>query len=188
MTALRKMLKCLGGPLAAGMILATASMAQAADLEEFYGHYEGSVVLDQEVEGEEGGNERKTAVDIIEEDKGFRLNWTTIITKKDGRVKKVSYSIHFQETEQDGTFSSAMKKNMFGKWIPLNPLKGDPYVWATLAGDTLSVYALIIPDEGGYEMQQYDRTLRADGNLDVIFKRIKDSKPLKTITGLLTRQ
>ena len=174
--------------LAMAAVLLMAGAARAAELKDFFGHYEGTVILDQKIDDEVSGNARKTTVDIIDEDKGFRLNWSTIITKEDGRVKAVSYSIHFQPTEQDNIFSSAMKKNMFGKWIPLNPLKGDPYVWATLDDETLSVYALIIPENGGYEMQQYDRTLLPNGNLDFTFKRVKDGVPLKTITGVLARQ
>ena len=170
------------------LLLLSPAGALAASLEQFFGSFEGSVVLDEAVDGVVSEDARKTLVEIAESDDGFKLDWTTIITKSSGKTKSVNYSIQFLPTEAGGTYSSAMRKNMFGKWIPLNPLKGEPYVWARLEGETLSVYALIIREDGGYEMQQYDRTLLPNGNLDLVFTRVKDGKPLKTIRGVLARK
>ena len=68
----------------------------------------------------------------------------------------------------------------------LNPLKGDPYVWARQEGGTLTVYAMVITEDGSYEMQQYDRKLTEDG-LDLAFSRIRDGEQLKVIKGTLKR-
>lgn len=166
-------------------LLTGAARADAHDPDVFFGTYDGVGVIEGEA-AEEGG--RKLRVEVKpDEDEGFIVDWTTVITKDDGRLKSVSYSIHFQETEKDAVYSSAMRKNMFGRWVPLNPIKGDPYVWARIQGRTMTVYALIIREDGGYEMQQYERTVTADGAMQLVFKRFRDGDPLKTIYGTLER-
>ena len=66
-------------------------------------------------------------------------------------------------------------------------MQGEPYVWARLNGDTLSVYSLFVTDEGGYEIQQYDRTLVAEG-LRLKFQRLRNGTPLRSVTTVLKRQ
>ena len=71
---------------------------------------------------------------------------------------------------------------------PINPLnEGDPFVWATIKGDTLTVYALLITEAGGYELQTYARTLTADG-MRLSFTRLRDGQQLKAITGVLLKK
>ncbi len=77
--------------------------------------------------------------------------------------KRKAYTIAFQPTQRPGVYSSAMRANVFGERVPMDPFKGDPFVWARLSGKTLSVYALIILADGGYDLQIYDRTLTPDG-------------------------
>jgi hypothetical protein len=79
-----------------------------------------------------------------------------------------------------------MHRDVFGYSGPLDPLKGEPYVWARIAGSTLTVYTLRIIDDGGYEIQTFDRTLTSDG-LDLRFSRQRDGKVLQPITGTLKR-
>ena len=79
-----------------------------------------------------------------------------------------------------------MKTNVFGGREALDPLKGDPYVWARLDGMLLTIYALIINDEGGYEMQTYERELTERG-MDLRFSRVSDGKILKSLRGVLER-
>jgi hypothetical protein len=80
-----------------------------------------------------------------------------------------------------------MRKDLFGQAVPLDPLEGDPYVWARIDGDTLSVHALLITETGGYELQAYNRTL-IEGGLRLEYSRVRDGKVLRTVTGVLTRR
>jgi hypothetical protein len=48
------------------------------------------------------------------------------------------------------------------------------------------MYALLVTDEGGYEMQTYERTLTA-GGMDLRYSRIRDGEVLRTITGKLKK-
>ena len=77
-------------------------------------------------------------------------------------------------------------KDMFGNRVPLNPMAGEPYVWARIAGSTLSVFFLLITDNGSYDMQVYHRTLTAAG-LDVHYTRFSEGEALRTIEAVLRR-
>lgn len=163
----------------------SGALASSHPIEPFFGHYHGTV----SVEGQTSEDIREVDVRIYPEEddaENFRIDWETIIHRK--KEKATAYSIHFAPSDREDIYASAMRKNMFGNWVPLNPLKGDPYVWARLKGNTLTVYAMIITDDGGYEMQQYDRTLRDDGHMKLIFTRIRNGERLKTIEGLLMRK
>ncbi len=73
---------------------------------------------------------------------------------------------------------------MFGNAVPLDPLKGDPYVWARVEGDTLTVFALHVLEDGGYEMQTYARKRIPEG-IDLKYSRIRDGETLRTVEGTL---
>jgi hypothetical protein len=79
-----------------------------------------------------------------------------------------------------------MKRNVFGHDVQLDPMKGEPYVWARIHGDTLSVYSLFVAEDGGYEIQQFDRTL-ATGGLDLDFQSVRNGEIQRTVSTFLTR-
>jgi hypothetical protein len=166
--------------------VATASGVAAADaaLAQFFGEYAGRAV--------QAPNEalapRDLGIKIGPHDKdGFSLDWTTVIHGADG-PKRQTYSINFAPLERAGFFASAMRNDTFGHAEPLDPLKGDPYIWARIAGRTLTVHAMLITDDGGYEMQVYERTLTEGGSgMSIKFTRNRDGRQLKTVTGLLKR-
>mmetsp|Transcript_7024 Transcript_7024/g.11370 ORF Transcript_7024/g.11370 Transcript_7024/m.11370 type:complete len:81 (+) Transcript_7024:73-315(+) len=79
-----------------------------------------------------------------------------------------------------------MRRNVFGHEVQLNPMKGEPYVWSRIDGETLTVYSLFVDVDGGYSLQQYDRTL-ADGGLNLRFQTIRDGEILRAVETFLTR-
>ena len=162
--------------------LAMAERALADAIDPFVGEFIGRSV------GESGSeiDARDASVTIEQADDGFVIMWTTVTRRADGSVKRKSHSVRFQSTQRLGIFSSAMKRDKFGALAPLDPLRGDPYVWAKIEGKVLTVYAMIITDTGGYEMQTYDRTLTETG-LDLQFSRVADGQILKSIQAKLTR-
>ena len=170
--------------LTAFVSLSDRSPAWARDMpiETFFGHYAGQTI--SIVGGEV--KERDLSVSIKGNDTAFTVDWTAIIRKSSGKIKRTQYSIEFHPTKRKNIFSSAMKTNMFGHRQALDPLKGDPYVWARITGATLTVYALLITDDGGYEMQVYDRTLTDDG-LHLRFSRVRNGETLRLIEGTLIK-
>ncbi|MGI9316424.1 MAG: hypothetical protein ACR2QW_03735 [bacterium] len=154
----------------------------AADIDPFLGEYSGSAEVDNN-----GSKEtRDMSVKIRERKEGFSVEWESTIHKSDGRTKTKTYSIDFVATDRNNIFSSAMKTNVFGHAVPLDPMVGDPYVWSRITGDTLTVFSLHVDEEGGYEMQQYNRTL-AEGGLQLHYQRIRSGQIQKTVETFLKR-
>ena len=168
--------------IAGAFLLWFAPVILAADFDRFVGHYSGSA----QVENNGTTSKRDMSVNIDATDEGFEVNWKSISHKADGRIKEKEYTINFLPTQRGGIYSSAMGVNVFGNPIPLDPMKGDPYVWSRITGDTLTVFSLLIDDRGGYEMQEYNRTV-VPGGLDLEYERIRNGEKLKSISVFLEK-
>ncbi len=167
-----------------GLLVAAPSPLSAADaaLSQFFGEYVGHAT--------QAPNEPLAPRDLSIKIRphgsdSFTLEWTTVILRADG-PKRQSYSVVFSPSERSKIYSSAMRRDLFGQSEPLDPLKGDPYLWARINDRTLTVYAMLIADDGGYEMQIYERTL-TEGGMVLKFSRNRNGRELKAITGLLKR-
>lgn len=164
------------------LILLCPGVALAASIDQFEGTYKGEAEFVYE-----GEIERRDMSTTIEATKtGFVLSWTSVSYKDDGRTKAKTYTIEFIPSYRDNIYSSAMKKDLFGKATPLDPLRGEPFVWARLEGDTLSVFSLFINVVGEYEMQEFHRTL-VDAGLDLVFRRVHNGAVEKEIRTVLVR-
>jgi hypothetical protein len=156
----------------------------AADrpLRDFFGEYVG-----QSISGAEEGLTARDLNVVIKpwKERGFTLDWTTVIHARSG-TRRQSYSINFQPSPRPGIYGSAMRNDMFGGEAPLDPLKGGPYVWARIDGDTLTVNSMTITDEGGYEIQTFNRTLTPQG-MQLSFSRVRNGETLREIDGVLKR-
>jgi hypothetical protein len=170
-------------------VLLFAALPFAADAtdakpSDFFGRYVGQAVS---VSGEDDLSKRDISVEIENAGRGaFIVTWMTFTRRDDGSRKRKSYSITFRASPRTGIYSSAMRSDKFGNAVPLDPMTGEPYVWARIHGKTLTIHALHITEGGGYELQTYDRTLTPQG-LDLRFSRIRNGKILKEITGRLAR-
>ncbi len=154
----------------------------AADIDRFIGTYAGEAEFTYKGEAEQ----RDMSVSIAQKGDGFSVRWSSVTYKTDGRKKEKTYTIDFAPSARDHIYGSTMKTNVFGKAIPLNPLEGEPYVWSRIVEDTFTVYSLFINEAGGYEMQEYHRTLTS-GGLDLLFRRIGPGLPEKEIKAFLER-
>lgn len=172
--------------IVAGLGLGRPLHAEGPGIEAFFGRYEGRAIT----EGD--GQTTKRDLDVRIEPAGakgdgqFQITWGTVIRRRDAEDKRKSYSILFKRTSRPGIFASAMRADMFGNAVPLDPLKGEPFVWCRIAGRTLTVYALLITDSGSFDLQVYDRTLR-DGGLDLRFTRFDEGKPPIVVTATLEK-
>ena len=172
--------------LTAGLALLAMAMAAAGaaerSIDAFYGEYVGRTVS-----GDGAGlEERDINVAIKPVKRGFTVSWTTVTHRPEGGSRRKSHTIEFRRSNRDNIFQSSMRKDVFGQESPNDPMRGDPYVWARIKGDTLSVYALIVTDDGSYDMQAYHRTLTRDG-MTLRFARTVEGAEKKTITGELKR-
>jgi len=165
------------------ILLVLPGMAFAVDLQRFEGEYIGSA----EFEFDGNAERRDMSTMITAKGDGFELSWTSVTYKSDGRTKEKTYTIGFVPSERENIYQSAMKSNLFGKAVPLDPLRGEPFVWARFEGDTFSVFSLFINEVGEYEIQEFHRTLVAEG-LQLRFQRVHNGVAEKEIQTLLIRQ
>ena len=169
---------------AAGLWAALTLGAMAAQIEDFVGTYSGSA----EIIGNDGTPVmRDMSVTISEAKKGFNVAWVTATRRADGSSNSKSYAIDFAPSERDHVFSAAMQRNVFGKEVPLDPMKGEPYVWARILGDTMTVYSLFVTAEGGYEIQQFDRTL-AEGGLQLEYQSVGNGEIGRRVSTFLSKE
>jgi len=154
-----------------------------APIDPLVGKFSGEV----EIETDNGLQKRSVTVTIAKTSRGFTVDWTTTIPKTKGRRKIKKYTIQFSQAQRKKLYPAGMRRNLFGKLVPLNPLKGDPYMWAAIRNGTLFVYGMHVTDDGGYEFQINER--RVDGDtMHVTFRRFRDGQQLKAINATLKRQ
>jgi hypothetical protein len=176
-------LRILAVLIALGLIW--PAMAGSGAIEPFLGQYEGRTIV--KGDGEATTRDLDVTIEpVAERSDRFRITWSTIVRRSGGEPKRKSYSIAFMPTGRPGIYASAMRTDLFGNAVPLDPLKGDPFVWCRIAGKTLTVYALTITDNGGYDLQVYDRTLR-DGGIDLTFTRLDEGEPPTVVTAVLEK-
>ena len=159
------------------------SVAQA-QVERFVGSYEGSADV---ISADGSSIPRDMSVEIEETKEGFTVSWTSTTYRSDGSSKQKSYTIGFVPSDRDGIFAAAMRRNVFGHNVQMDPMKGEPYVWARIEGDTLSVFSIFVTEKGGYDIQQFDRTL-ADGGLRLDFKSLTDGAVKRSVSTFLKRK
>ncbi|KEA62331.1 hypothetical protein ADIMK_3471 [Marinobacterium lacunae] len=167
-----------------GILYLIASGIVFADdrkIEEFFGSYIGHAESSEEL-----GRDMSVTIGGIDDSTDYFVKWSTVIHKSHDRTKRVTYNIRFTQSKRKSLQVSAMARDVFGKPIPLDPLKGDPLFWARIKGDTHTVYAMIITDDGGFDLQVYNRTLTEDG-LSLEFIRQNDDQSVRKIHANLIR-
>jgi len=166
--------------------IATAPMSAAgatSELEQFFGKYAGPAVTD-----EQGSiTNRDLRVEISPHKQGFTVRWVSQSWLGGGEVKRKNYIIDFYPTTRPHIFQAGMRTDKFGHQVPLDPMRGEPYIWARVAGPSLFIHALHVLEDGGYEVQTYVRTATTQG-LNIQYSRRRDGKLLRSVTGLLKRQ
>ena len=166
------------------LVWAMAANSAQADISRFVGEYSGRAVVETRA-GEMAP--RDMSVVIRATRNGYIVRWTSTTEKEDGRRKSKSYEIEFEPTDREGVYSAAMTRNVFGHTEQLDPMKGEPYVWSRITGDTLTVFSMFVAPNGDYEMQQYDRTI-AEGGLQLEFNSHRNGIPTRFISTLLLRK
>src|SRR5262245_44409550 len=168
----------------AGSILLAASIvgAQGGGIERFYGTYVGEAIS-------ESGDEldkRDINAEVTPQGKGFKVKFSVVIKRGKDKPKRDEYTIVFSPSKRAGIYSSMMRTDVFGNAVPLDPLAGDPYMWARQEGDKFWRYALFVTESGGYEMQTYEYTL-VPGGMNLRYSRVRDGEILRTVTGKLKK-
>jgi hypothetical protein len=146
------------------------SGAYAAEIADFFGEYIGEATVDKL--GEQ--SIRDLSVIIAPHKKAFNVRWAAV-KRGSAEVERKEFNVNFRPSPRAHIYSSSMRSDLFGNPVALDPMSGDPYFWATLHGDTLSVYALLITEDGRYDMQVYHRTL-VPGGMELEYSRLHEDE------------
>ena len=167
-----------------GAVLVASAGASAKDLtiDAFYGKFSGGGVAENADSLYFAVTSRDFDVQIRPQGNGFKIDWTSIIRRggdpNNPNVRRKTQNIIFKNTPQSGVFRGAGSGDL---------LRGEPYIWARITDQTMTVYIMKIGESGGYNMQSYARTLSAFG-MDLVFKRIRDGEPVRQASAKLTKR
>ena len=157
-----------------------APAAEGLSVRAFYGSWKGTGEAHSP-----GGYIAMTARDldvrIVPKGEGFTVAWTTV-TYPDGatsgaKARRKSSALDFLPSEKPDVYKAA---------DPGDPFAGDPFAWARIKGQTLTVYLLNIREDGAYDMQSYARTLTGFA-MDLTFTRMRDDEPQRSAKGKLIK-
>lgn len=168
------------------LILRLGGPATAADLPiaAFFGTFQGGGVAESEDSLYFAVTARDLDVKIAKSDGGgFALTWTSVIHSggdpANPDVKRRTATWRFvPDAKHPGRVFRCADQG--------DPFAGEAMCWARIHERTLSVYALAVRDDGGYELQQYDRTLKGTG-MDLLFTRHRDGERVRKATGSLVK-
>ncbi len=181
---------CIILVLGSGLLLAAPAWAQNS-IDRFFGNFVGSGTAERL--GETMIEQRDLDVSIAAYKRtGFTIKWTTVIRGPQG--ERAGADVRRREVEEDFALSEnlenifilAPKGGGFTRAKLPNPLEGYPMRWASVDGDTLTIYSFGIAAEGGAELQIYRRTLTETG-LKSHFLRMQDDVLVVQVVGELTR-
>ncbi len=162
-----------------------------AAIQPFFGQYVGRTLMPM---GEARNRELRVAIRPLGAF-GFTVEWETTIHKSGKPPETKVQVIDFEPTRRANVYAAARGPNAYaaervnesaGGRAPKGPADGEPYAWARLAGDTLTVNLLTITDNGDYVIQTYDRSLTPDG-MRLEFMRVRNGRIERQIKAALKR-
>ena len=185
----RSMLRTLEGIFATALLAFAVQCALAAEgevaLKSLMGTYLGrATVKDLETNQAE---QREIDVEISPfKGNGFRIRWVNV-TLVDGRrdvagVKRRVNESAFTPGKGKNLFVEVPENTVFGEREEVTPMGGDTVRWAVLDAAGLHLYALVVLEDGRYELQTYSRRRTATG-IDLYYERVVDGKRLRSIEG-----
>ncbi len=161
-----------------------ASSAARADisLKAFEGLWEGNATSETESSTVFPLTVREMDVEIrVKEDNSFIINWRTL-----------------QREKGDPSQPDAVLKETTRKFIPKTPGRvwkmavtediydGGTVSWAVLDTQALTIYSMILRDDGGFDMQIYRRTLTGL-NMKLDFTALRNGAVRRTVSGTLIK-
>jgi hypothetical protein len=154
-----------------------ATAEQATGPEAFYGRYNGTAQA-IDVQGWPVGVDRRDFdVEIGQADNGFFVAWTTVRKSSGKGVRRDSTRIVFEPSGRAGIYIQKAAASELA----------NSFSWASISARALTVRVLGILDDGGYEIQTYERTLAKDG-LQLFFRSDRNGSGSKIVTAFSRRQ
>lgn len=172
-----------GFAIAGILFFASAGTALAADLsiKAFYGKFQGGGVAENDDSVYFGVTARDFDVNIQPADNGFSVTWTSVIrgggTPGKPETRRKTSMRTFKATARPGVWQAVESKD---------PVTGGELCWARIKDNTLTVYLMVVRDNGAYELQKYARTLLPSG-MEMTFTRLRDGDKVRSVKGRLVK-
>ena len=160
-----------------------AGSAQAADLsiKAFFGKFQGGGVAENDDSLYFGVTARDFDVEIQPAGNGFSVRWTSVIRGGGAPGKPET-----RRKTSVRTFKPSGRPGIWKAQESKDPLDAGELSWARIAGNTLTVYLMVIRDNGAYELQQYARTILPSG-MEMVFTRQRDGDKVRSVKGRLVK-
>ena len=181
-----RVIRMIAAPIVALFVLAGIAHGAAAqsgtiNIAAFYGKWSGSGVSESAVSLYFRLTTRDLDVEVRTAGAGFEISWTT--------VQRQRGDPNNPTPERRATvirFAPSGRPNVWRAVDSSDPLNDERYAWARLKEQTLIVHTLAIGDDGGYEMQVYERTLTPFG-MNLEFVAFRDGEERRNASGRLIK-
>ena len=149
-------------PLVAGLLfMLTHAVGHAATpYERFFGHYQGTSTSVPE------GESQKRSISVSIGAGPRRVSWlsgTQRYRRKADVAHRKSHRSHSSLLNAGTSTSQPRAGDVFGHAATMNPLKGDPFIWAVTTADTLTIYILQVTKSGEQDLRIYKRVAHSSG-------------------------
>ncbi|MFT5693274.1 MAG: hypothetical protein ACI92E_002611 [Oceanicoccus sp.] len=172
--------------LAVGLLVwamaAGRAVASSDSIAPFFGMFKGESITDPR------GllTTKDIDVSIWQTNRGFAINWHSVVVEN-GAIERASHKVRFERTHTSGIYRAHRPPNIMGNARSPDPIDGNPYYWARLADNTLTVYLVQIAPDGSVDLRIYLRKL-AGNQIQLKLTRMRDGQPLATTYGVLRRK
>jgi hypothetical protein len=163
------------------LLAGTAAAQQTVTIDAYVGVWKGSGIAS----GESGyfldETVRDLDVTIRKASNGFTVDWVTVLRKgPEGarEIERKETSITFVPAGRPGLYRAASGGDLFGE---------EGLTWARLNKQTMSVYRLVLDDDGALDLSRYDRTLLG-GGMQLEFSRQRGGEVVRSVTGRLVKE
>ncbi|TQV78373.1 hypothetical protein [Denitrobaculum tricleocarpae] len=139
---------------------------------------------------------------------GVEVSWTTLSKRSDGSFSSKTHDAVFVPADPAETIFVAVSSSGKAEDIakleqgagegkdggetveprsPRDPRGTAPYLWGRIKENTFSIYVVVVAEDGGYEIQVYNRTLTKEG-MTLVYSRNRAGEHLKLLEAFLKRK
>jgi len=161
---------------------AAAQLEPSVPLDAFFGAWHGMGVEETDDALFFSMGRRDLDIEIVGEGDGFAITWTTL-----RRTGDDPDAPEFERTSTFMEFYPGDTPHVYEGYDSGNPLEGEIMAWARLDDATLSIYRMLIDEDGGYWLGSWDRTLTEENRMELRYTLLNDGQPVRNVIGHLER-
>lgn len=165
------------------LALIGASPAQSAqtDLGRFAGAYVGETITQGGETMELGDLHLRLKV----RGDGFVADWRSLADPDES--EEHHHNVTFVLSHRDNIYVAVLGCDMFGNRVPLDPMRGGPFMWASIEEARMNLYVMKIGARGTHDLRIYRYRLEGE-KLALSFERHRDEKRVQVVLGSMFKQ